>query len=184
MTGQLLRSSLMSLLVLCGGSAHLTGEDLNIVLGPKTPEQTLLLQKAVILDHITGAREVYPEFGSLTDRTAKDLLLGYGIKGAKGDNRRGRLKIFPNLGTRDQPRYEQGDWLDETIPSARIPVGMKPSHLSLRSWRTLTVTGFSICSPVLIVAHPFIFIFCVVAARVVSMSCKRSNFSPGRKILR
>ena len=80
-----------------------------------------LVRKAVILDEIENAYVIYPVFGKMSGSPGKDLFLGFRVSGKK--DKRGRLRVFPNRGTSDEPRYDDGFWLDERIPSARIPTG-------------------------------------------------------------
>ena len=77
----------------------------------------------MLINGIEDALEIHPEFGRFSESPGKDLLLGYHLKKVKGEDGRGRLKIFRNLGTLKRPRYRAGVWLDETYPSARIPDG-------------------------------------------------------------
>ncbi len=123
MTGQLLRSGLLSIAMLCNGSSLMAADDLNALLGPDDPGKLPLVQKAVLLDGITDALAIYPEFGRFSESPGSDLLLGYQFKNAKGEDCRGRLRVFPNRGTLDQPRYAEGFWFDEQNSSARVPDG-------------------------------------------------------------
>jgi len=105
-------------------SASSDASDLASILEPRQSGKFPLVQTAVILDGITNAYAVYPEFGRLPDSPGKDLFLGFRVSGsAKRVDARGRLKIFQNRGTSEKPRYEEGFWLDEKNPSARIPSG-------------------------------------------------------------
>lgn len=123
MTGQLLRSGLLSLTVLCSGSSLVSADALNSLLGPDDPGKLPLVQKAVLLDGITDALAIYPEFGRFSESPGNDLLLGYQFKNVKGEDCRGRLKVFQNRGTLDRPHYAKGFWFDEQNSSARVPDG-------------------------------------------------------------
>ena len=65
---------------------------------------------------------VVPNFGRLSGADGLDLVVGHLVRGKHVDAR-GRLRVYPNVGTATEPRYENGFWLDERIPSARIPHG-------------------------------------------------------------
>ncbi len=102
-------------------SASTRGDDLAEILGPGQTGETRLEQTAVIVDRIANAHAVYPAFGRLPGSPGKDLFLGLRVAGR--DDKRGRLRVFPNRGTGQQPRYDEGYWLDDITPSARIPSG-------------------------------------------------------------
>ena len=63
-------------------------------------------------------RRLYPAFADLDGDSKSDLLVG--IVGKSGG---GRLLVYPDQGTSTQPVYTGSTWLDETVPSARIPDG-------------------------------------------------------------
>jgi len=63
---------------------------------------------------------LFPTFGDL-DRDGKlDLLVGVNGDKEKGE---GRLLVYPNRGTADAPAYPTAYWLDDVVPTARIPCG-------------------------------------------------------------
>ena len=111
------------------GDSNIPGDssdpsDVALRLGASPPVELPLVRQGVVLDQITGARAVYPEFGSLPESPGKDLFLGFHVAGSNSEvDTRGRLRVFPNRGTPDRPRYEDGYWFDDQNPSARIPGG-------------------------------------------------------------
>jgi hypothetical protein len=64
----------------------------------------------VILDGSEYGR-LYPAFADIDGDGKVDLLVG---------NWLGRLLVFRNHGTNDQPAYARPAWLHETVPSADI----------------------------------------------------------------
>ena len=63
-------------------------------------------------------RRLYPAFADLDGDSKSDLLVG--IVGKSGG---GRLLIYPNRGTATHRAYSSSTFLDETVPTARIPNG-------------------------------------------------------------
>ena len=65
-----------------------------------------------------------PQFAHVTGSPGLDLIVGHKIPFVAGvKDPRGRLRIYPNMGTATKPLYERGFWLDARVPTARIPSG-------------------------------------------------------------
>ena len=67
----------------------------------------------MILDGSEIGHALFPTFADTDGDGATDLLLGIPD----------RLLVYRNRGTDARPAYEAPAWLDETVPSARIPGG-------------------------------------------------------------
>ena len=61
---------------------------------------------------------LFPAFGDMDGDGALDLLVG-----STAQSGGGRLLVLRNLGTDARPEYGEPSWLDETVPSARVPDG-------------------------------------------------------------
>lgn len=86
------------------------------------PGQLRNLGELPIGDMPPGA--LNPQFGRVTGAAGLDFVVGYNVPFTRGHkDKRGRLRVYPNVGTATRPRYEKGFWLDDRIPSARIPSG-------------------------------------------------------------
>ena len=68
-----------------------------------------------------GARN--PQLGRISGRDGIDFVVGHDIPRVKGQDPSGRLRVYVNSGARTSLSFRNGFWLDEKIPSARIPVG-------------------------------------------------------------
>jgi hypothetical protein len=92
-------------LAVIGGAAGLDSPSANGPAGFDPPE--------LILDGSEIDRQLFPTFADLDGDGATDLLVGTPD----------RLLVRRNLGTEARPAYAEPAWLDETVPSARIPGG-------------------------------------------------------------
>jgi hypothetical protein len=70
-----------------------------------------------ILDGSEHGR-LFPTFADLDGDARLDLLVG-----VTGESGGGRLLVHPNRGTNARPVYAKPTWLDEAVPTARIPDG-------------------------------------------------------------
>jgi hypothetical protein len=73
----------------------------------------------VILDGTEHGR-LFPAFADIDGDGKIDLVVG--VAGHKS-RRNGRLLVYLNRGTKTRPKYAKPRWLDETVPTARIPDG-------------------------------------------------------------
>jgi hypothetical protein len=63
---------------------------------------------------------LYPAFADIDGDGKTDLVVGV----TDWDSRNGgRLLVYRNRGTNARPVYAKPTWLDQTVPSARIPDG-------------------------------------------------------------
>jgi hypothetical protein len=82
----------------------------------------LVVKREVLLGNVPdGARN--PQLGRISRGEGIDFVVGYDIPRMKGQDPSGRLRVFRNVGTGASPLFKDGFWLDERVPSARIPVG-------------------------------------------------------------
>jgi hypothetical protein len=74
----------------------------------------------LILD-LTEDDGPFPAFADIDGDGKIDLVLGVAdwTKNRGG----GRLRVYRNQGTKTRPAYAKPTWLDETVPTARIPDG-------------------------------------------------------------
>lgn len=68
-----------------------------------------------------GARN--PQLGRISGGDGIDFVVGHDIPRVKGEDPSGRLRVYANSGVGSSLSFKKGFWLDEKIPSARIPVG-------------------------------------------------------------
>ncbi|MDA0283069.1 MAG: hypothetical protein O3B13_15180 [Planctomycetota bacterium] len=66
---------------------------------------------------------LYPQFGRISGGEGIDFVVGHDIPRERGSDSRGRLRIYPNAGAGQGAAYDKSFWLDERVPSARIPSG-------------------------------------------------------------
>jgi hypothetical protein len=64
-----------------------------------------------------------PQIGRISGGDGVDLVVGHDIPRVQGQDPSGRLRVYRNVGTGASPLFKDGFWLDEQVPSARIPVG-------------------------------------------------------------
>ena len=62
----------------------------------------------------------YPSFTDVNGDTKTDLIIGVAYRGSE---KCGRALVLLNRGRQHQPEYEDAYWLDDIVPSARIPGG-------------------------------------------------------------
>ena len=62
----------------------------------------------------------FPSFADVNGDTKTDLIIGVAWRGSE---RCGRALVLLNRGRQHQPDYEDAYWLDDVVPSARIPGG-------------------------------------------------------------
>jgi hypothetical protein len=67
----------------------------------------------MILDGSEINHNLFPTFADIDGDGATDLLVGIPV----------RSLVYRNRGTDARPAYAEPAWLDETVPSARIPGG-------------------------------------------------------------
>ena len=73
-----------------------------------------LAAPAVLLDGSAINRRLFPAFSDIDGDGFADLLVGIP----------NRLLVYRNRGTNERPAYDADPaWLDETVPTARIPDG-------------------------------------------------------------
>jgi hypothetical protein len=63
---------------------------------------------------------MFPGFADLDGVGKNDLVVGVTDWNSRPG---GRLLVFRNQGTKTQPKYAMPKWLDETVPTGRIPDG-------------------------------------------------------------
>jgi hypothetical protein len=63
---------------------------------------------------------MFPAFVDIDGDGKKDLVVGVTDWNSRPG---GRLLVFRNQGTKAQPVYTKPTWLDETVPTGRIPDG-------------------------------------------------------------
>jgi hypothetical protein len=63
---------------------------------------------------------MFPAFADMDGDGKTDLVVGVTDWSSRPA---GRLLVFRNQGTKTQPRYAKPKWLDETVPTGRIPDG-------------------------------------------------------------
>jgi hypothetical protein len=68
-----------------------------------------------------GARN--PQFGRISGGAGVDFAVGHDIPRVRGQDPSGHLRVYANAGAEASPSFKNGFWLDDRIPSARIPVG-------------------------------------------------------------
>jgi len=68
-----------------------------------------------------GARN--PQLGRISGGEGVDFVVGHDIPRVKGQDPSGRLRVYSNAGAGASTSFKNGFWLDDRIPSARIPVG-------------------------------------------------------------
>jgi hypothetical protein len=68
-----------------------------------------------------GARN--PQFGRISGAGGVDFVVGHGIPRVQGQDPSGRLRVYTHAGAAASPSFKNGFWLDDRIPSARIPAG-------------------------------------------------------------
>ena len=78
--------------------------------------------KATILEGLENTTALHPTFGHLPGTDEICMLVG-GRIGGDGNDTRGRLRVFRNIGTRTNRQYGEVYWLDQKVPSTRIPAG-------------------------------------------------------------
>ena len=66
-----------------------------------------------------GARN--PQLGRISGGDGIDFVVGHDIPRVKGEDPSGRLRVYANSGVGSSLSFKKGFWLDEKIPSARIP---------------------------------------------------------------
>jgi len=66
-----------------------------------------------ILDGSEHGSRLFPTFADVDGDGKTDLLVGMTT----------RLVVYRNCGTNGKPEYARPTWLDDTVPSARIPAG-------------------------------------------------------------
>lgn len=72
----------------------------------------------VILNGSPYGRLLLPAFTDIDGDGRPDLFVGVTAKSGGG-----RLLVHSNRGTKRRPAYKMPSWLDERVPSARIPDG-------------------------------------------------------------
>lgn len=72
-------------------------------------------------DMPAGARN--PQLGRISGGQGIDFVVGHDIPRVKGQDPSGRLRVYANAGVGNSLSFKSGFWLDDRIPSARIPVG-------------------------------------------------------------
>ena len=102
------RKTLVALILIAGA---------NPVARAQEPAPELTSKSVILKDLAATALALYPTFGKLPGDDKVSLLVG------TRHNAKGRLRVFRNIGTRTNPQYGDGYWLDEKGPSARIPGG-------------------------------------------------------------
>ena len=63
-------------------------------------------------------RNLHPLLGDFDGDGVQDLLVGTDVSYTSG-----RLSIYRNIGTKDNPRFSGPQWFDDLEPTGRIPIG-------------------------------------------------------------
>lgn len=66
---------------------------------------------------------LHPQFARISGGDGLDFVVGHDIPRVSGGDPRGRLRVYPIAGAGQGTTYKGPFWLDERIPSARIPSG-------------------------------------------------------------
>ncbi len=75
----------------------------------------------VILDWTEDSGVLFPAFADIDGDGKIAMLVGVADRTSKRGG--GRLRVYRNQGTKTRPEYAKPTWLDETVPTARIPDG-------------------------------------------------------------
>ena len=104
---------LAAILLTVGVSGTASGQDT----GPRKPGLT---SQRVILKEDLNASAYHVAFGKLPGSDEVSLLVG---TRHTGKDKRGRLRVLQDLGSSTRRQYGDGYWLDDKVPTARIPGG-------------------------------------------------------------
>ena len=66
---------------------------------------------------------LHPQFARISGGDGFDFVVGHDVPRVSGGDPRGRLRVYPIAGAGQGTSYKEPFWLDERMPSARIPSG-------------------------------------------------------------